>query len=234
MLSIIIPVLNESENITALLTHLVENSRAQHISEIIVVDGGSTDTTCQLTTNFAENTTLSVQLFSSERGRAKQMNLGAKQAKGDILYFLHADSYPPKDFDSLIISEVQKDNLAGCFRMKFKSTHWWLRLAGWFTKFNWRACRGGDQSQFIIKDLFNEIGGYDETYTIYEDNILISELYERKQFVVIQHWLYSSARRYEHHSILKLQYHFLTIYVKKFFGASADDLYAYYQKYIQK
>jgi len=67
--------------------------------------------------------------------------------------------------------------------MKFKSTHWWLRLAGWFTKFNWRACRGGDQSQFIIKDLFNEIGGYDETYTIYEDNILISELYERKQFV---------------------------------------------------
>jgi len=91
MLSIIIPVLNESENITALLTHLVENSRAQHISEIIVVDGGSTDTTCQLTTNFTENATVSVQLFSSERGRAKQMNLGAKQAKGDILYFLHAD-----------------------------------------------------------------------------------------------------------------------------------------------
>ncbi len=234
MLSIIIPVLNESENITKLLQHLVENSRTQHISEIIVVDGGSTDTTCQLTANFAENAAVSVQLFSSERGRAKQMNLGAKQAKGDILYFLHADSYPPKDFDSLIISEVQKDNLAGCFRMKFKSTHWWLRLAGWFTKFSWRACRGGDQSQFIIKELFNEIGGYDETYTIYEDNILISELYARKQFVVIQHWLYSSARRYKHHGVWKLQYHFFTIYIKKFFGASADDLYTYYQKHIQK
>ena len=49
------------------------------------------------------------------------MNLGAKFAKGHILYFLHADSFPPKNFDKLIVNEVKKSNEAGCFIMKFTS-----------------------------------------------------------------------------------------------------------------
>ena len=161
------------------------------------------------------------------------MNTGAKQATGDILYFLHADSFPPKGFDQYIIDEVKKGNPAGCFQMRFDHKHWWLRLASWLTKFRWRACRGGDQSQFITKQLFDEIGGYDESYIIYEDNILINELYKRKQFVVIPQWLTTSSRRYEQVGIWKLQYHFWTIYVKKWFGASADDIYRYYLKNIK-
>ena len=106
-------------------------------------------------------------------------------ANGEIFYFLHADSFPPKNFDQLIINEVKKGNKAGCFRMQFDSNHWWLRLASWLTQFHWRACRGGDQSQFITRELFDEIGGYDENYIIYEDNILINELYTRNEFVVI-------------------------------------------------
>ncbi|HBY69220.1 MAG TPA: glycosyl transferase family 2, partial [Flavobacteriaceae bacterium] len=81
-------------------------------------------------------------------------------------------------------------------RMQFDSNHWWLRLASWLTKFSWRACRGGDQSQFITRELFDEIGGYDESYIIYEDNILINELYDRSMFVVINKKLTSSARLY--------------------------------------
>lgn len=69
--------------------------------------------------------------------------------------------------------------------MQFDSDHWWLRLASWLTKFSWRACRGGDQSQFITKALFEDIGGFDEDYIIYEDNILINELFARREFVVI-------------------------------------------------
>ena len=71
-----------------------------------------------------------------------------------------------------------------------------------------------------------------ENYIIYEDNILINELYERKQFKVINKKLVTSARRYEKHGIWKLQYHFWTIYTKKWLGASSDELYAYYKKYI--
>jgi predicted HD phosphohydrolase len=105
-------------------------------------------------------------------------------------------------------------------------------LASWLTKFSWRACRGGDQSQFITKVLFDDIGGFDERYIIYEDNILINELFKRKQFVVINKKLRSSARLYRKHGVWKLQYYFWVIYVKKWFGASADELYLYYKKHI--
>ena len=117
-------------------------------------------------------------------------------------------------------------------RMQFDSNHWWLRLASWLTQFSWRACRGGDQSQFITRKLFDEIGGYDENFVIYEDNILINELFTRNQFVVINKKLKTSARLYRKHGVWKLQYHFWTIYVKKWFGASADELLAYYKKHI--
>lgn len=224
-ISIIIPVLNEEENLKVLLPYLKNNSCSS--IEIIAVDGGSTDNSKEI----AEQE--STKVVSSQKGRAIQMNAGARQATGEILYFLHADSFPPKSFDQFILNEVEKGNKAGCFQMRFDHNHWWLRLAGWLTKFSWRVCRGGDQSQFISKSLFDEIGGYDEAYFIYEDNILINELYRRKQFVVIPQWLMTSARRYEEAGIWKLQYHFWAIYVKKWFGASAGDIYEYYLKNIK-
>ncbi len=226
-LSIIIPILNEEENIGKLLGHLIENSSKENISEIIVVDGGSSDNSESIVKQFEQ-----VTFLKSEKGRAKQMNTGAKNAKGNIFYFLHADSCPPKHFDQLIIDEVKIGNLAGCFKMKFDSNHWWLKLASWFTQYRWRACRGGDQSQFITKNLFKSLGGFDERFTVYEDNDLINKLYVLNQFVVIQQWITTSARRYETNGVWKLQYHFWMIYIKKWFGASSDELFGYYKKYI--
>ena len=228
MISIIIPVLNEADTIENLLYHLVDCAKLQNISEIIVVDGGSTDNTIRI----IKKLDLKIKILKSKKGRAKQMNLGAKQAKGDILYFLHADSFPPINYDEFIIAEIKKGNNAGCFSMQFDSSHWWLLLASWFTQFSWRACRGGDQSQFITTALFEDIGGYNEDYIIYEDNILINELYKRKQFVVINKKLKTSARLYKKVGVWKLQYHYLTIYIKRWFGASADEILAYYKKNI--
>lgn len=227
-ISVIIPVLNEAEGIAGLLHHLIDNANLNNISEIIVVDGGSTDGT----QNIVEKLGLNIKLLYSEKGRAKQMNFGAKNANGNILYFLHADSFPPLNYDRLIIDEINKGNDAGCFRMQFDSEHWWLRLASWLTQFRWRACRGGDQSQFITKKLFDDIGGYDENYIIYEDNILINELYKRNIFVVINKKIKTSARLYKKIGVWKLQYHFWTIYVKRWLGASAEEMYAYYKKHI--
>ena len=225
-ISIIIPVLNEVENISKLIQHLTLQSTTNIITEIIVVDGGSIDNTIEIAKS------LNTKVINSRKGRAIQMNLGAKQAKGSILYFLHADSFPPNGFDRMIFHEVNNRNLAGCFKMKFDSKHWWLKLAGWFTKFNWKACRGGDQSLFITKELFEELQGFNESYTIYEDVDLINKLYSKNQFKVIQEPIITSARRYRENGISKLQFHFWMIYLKKFFGASADGLSSYYDKHI--
>ena len=259
MVSIIIPILNEAASIGYLIQHLLDSSSTQNICEIIVVDGGSCDGSqeivegfvtsrasdatdfCReagktvLDTKFADvnSTRTDIKLINSDKGRAKQMNAGAKAAKGNIFYFLHADSFPPQQFDELILNEVNKGNKAGCFRMQFDSKHWWLCMVSWFTKFRWRACRGGDQSQFITRELFEDIGGFDESYIIYEDNILINELYARNEFVVIPKTLKTSARLYHQHGVWKLQYHFLNIYFKKWFGADATELYAYYLKHIK-
>lgn len=247
-ISIIIPILNEAETIMQLLQHLIDASEAS-VCEIILVDGGSTDGSQEIIRRFILDHTshninhlqnnihnkftgVDICLITSEKGRAKQINTGAKVATGNVLYFLHADSFPPEHFDRYIIEEVKKGNHAGCFRMQFDSIHWWLRLASWLTQFRWRVCRGGDQSQFISRPLFDEIGGYDERYIIYEDNMLINELFARHQFVVINKKLQTSARRYRKHGVGKLQFHFWMIYIKKWFGADADELLDYYKKNI--
>jgi rSAM/selenodomain-associated transferase 2 len=230
-ISIIIPILNEEKNIISLLEHLEQNSSKNNNFELLIVDGGSTDGSISKIENYIKNRH-HIVLISSELGRAKQMNRGRLQANGAILYFLHADSYPPKNFDQYLIDEVKKGNLAGCFKMKFNHPHWWLKLASWFTQFNWSACRGGDQSQYITATLFDEIGGFNEDYIIYEDQILIKELYKRNQFIVIQKWICTSARLYERKGIWTLQYHFWAIYIKKWLGADATSLHRYYSRHI--
>ncbi|NJX14858.1 TIGR04283 family arsenosugar biosynthesis glycosyltransferase [Tamlana crocina] len=234
LISTIIPVLNEAAHIGQLLDYLAKNVKNKTHFEIIIVDGGSTDGTEKVVRSFIENngTKIRLTLLHSEKGRAKQMNYGVQHARGDILYFLHADSFPPKYFDQFIVDEIKKGNPAGCFRMQFDSNHWWLQLASWLTQFNWRACRGGDQSQFITKSLFNDIGGFDERYVIYEDNILINALYEREQFVVINKKLKTSARMYRKHSIWKVQYLYWSIYIKKWLGADANQLYQHYKRHL--
>ncbi|MFB9051515.1 TIGR04283 family arsenosugar biosynthesis glycosyltransferase [Formosa undariae] len=226
-ISIVIPVLNEVGNIDKLIPYLLHNSSLEHISEIIVVDGGSTDGTQNIVNSFPE-----VRLVNSEKGRGTQMNTGAKLTKGTILYFLHADSYPPKNFDTYILETISNKSEAGCFKMAFNSSHWWLRLAGWLTQFSWKISRGGDQSLFVNKSLFDTLGGYNTDYKIYEDNHFINSLYKVTKFTVIQEKLTTSARRYQSKGIWTLQYHFLVIHLKYSLGASPKALHNYYLKYI--
>jgi len=227
-LSIIIPVYNEATQIQELLFHLLKMMRNPQQSEILVIDGGSKDNTVEVV-----NKIDGVRLITSEKGRGRQMNIGAKEAKGQTLYFLHADSFPPKDFDLFIQSKIKSNHKAGCFRMNFDATHPWLKLASWFTQFDVKFFRGGDQSLFIDRDLFFDIGGYVEEYPIFEDFTFIRELYKRNEFCVIQEPIISSSRRYQENGIARLQYHYWKMYIKKWFGASTQDLVDYYKKKVK-
>jgi len=232
MLSIVIPVLNEAKTIEDLLQHISVNAFSTSVSEIVVVDGGSDDNSREIVARFADTSLINVISVNSKKGRAKQMNVGAKVSTGNILYFLHADSFPPNGFDSLIISEVEKGYSAGCFRMKFDSNHPVLRISQWFTRFNYKICRGGDQSLFITRKAFDELNGYNESYTIYEDCEFINRIYAKFNFAIISDRLTTSARKYEQRGTVKLQYHFTVIHLKNMFGASAENLSQYYQKHI--
>ena len=226
-IAIIIPVYNEAEHIQTALLQIKNALSNNYLTEIIIVDGGSTDGTLgkiQLSET--------IKCMQTPKGRSKQMNAGAAIAKGEILYFLHCDSCPPQNFDVLIVEAVLNNKKAGCFRMKFDLKHPLLQVSQWFTRFNHISCRGGDQSLFVTKKIFESIGGFNESYTIYEDNEIIERLYAQKQFAVIQEYIVTSARKYIKNGVWKLQYHFAIIHLKKRFGQPTERLLAYYKKNI--
>ncbi|MFT5437767.1 MAG: rSAM/selenodomain-associated transferase 2 [Ulvibacter sp.] len=230
MISIIIPVINEADTIVSLLEYISKNSSLKNISEIIIVDGGSQDKTRQIVDLYAKKSIANIRLISSEKGRARQMNTGARSATGTILYFLHADSFPPNNFDESIISEIQRGEIAGCFRMRFDNNHPLLKFSQWFTRFNIKLFRGGDQSLFISNELFDQMNGYDEQYLIYEDCEFISRLYKKHGFTIIPDYILTSARKYDQIGTWKLQYHFAVIHLKNSLGVSAEKLYQYYER----
>lgn len=227
-ISIIIPVLNEQNGIASLLDYLFETKNPDYTREIIVVDGGSQDATIEILKTFSE-----IKIVHSKKGRASQMNAGARIAKSEILYFLHSDTFPPKNFDFEIINQVENGNLSGCFKMKFDSNHLVLKVSQWFTQFNFQSCRGGDQSLFVERDLFEKLNGFNENLIIYEDNELIGRLYKNASFKVIQKAVTTSARKYLKNGVWKLQFHFVVIHIKYWLGASQEKLVAYYGKKIK-
>ncbi len=225
-ISVIIPVLNEAQTISKTLEHLKASSSRKLIKEVLVVDGGSTDKTVELAIKQGAS------VLYTTKGRAKQMNYGARFATGDILYFLHVDTLTPLNFDQQIIDAVQGGTEAGCFQMKFDNNSHFLNFFAWLTKINLKICRGGDQSLFITKKLFHKTGGYDENYIIYEDYKFIARLYEITSFTVLSSHVVTSARKYEKYGVIKLQYHFGMIHLKNFLGASPKQLHDYYSRNI--
>lgn len=223
-LSIIIPTLNEAQILGSLLKHLRNNSSEKNIREIIVVDGGSNDQTVEIAEAYR------TKVIRSKRGRAHQMNVGSAHAAGELLYFLHADTFPPKDFDKIIVAAYHSGKETGCFRMAFDSNNIMLKTFAYLSRINHTLCRGGDQSLFISKSLFRKQRGFNENYLIYEDSEFITRLYRVTNFIVLPQKVTTSARKYREKGWLKVQFHFGMIHLKNYLGAGPEELYAYYSK----
>ncbi|PHN02959.1 TIGR04283 family arsenosugar biosynthesis glycosyltransferase [Flavilitoribacter nigricans] len=198
-ISIIIPTLNEAENIDRLVRHLVSHG-GQQLLEVIVVDGGSTDNTLNLAARAGAEV-----LISPKRGRSAQMNYGASRARGNLLYFVHADTLPPAHFAADIRESLELDYPLGCFRFRFDSRRPLLRLNSWFTRFDLLWCRGGDQSLYIQRDLFRELDGFSDEHIIMEEYDLIVRARRDHAFRIIPREILVSARKYESNSYLRVQ-----------------------------
>ena len=225
-ISVIIPTYNEESRIVDLLHYLKENSDPAKV-EILVVDGQSTDQTVKKIADSGFR-----YIISPRKGRAEQMNLGAKHTTGEILYFVHADSLPPETFASDIQKVLQKGYDSGSYRFAFDSDKWLLKINSWFTRFDVLMFRGGDQTLFVRRKTFNELDGF-KNYDIMEDFDFIRRLRKQAKFTVLQKDTLISARKYQDNSYFKVNLVNLAIFIMFFLGVSQKKMVNTYKKLIQ-
>jgi rSAM/selenodomain-associated transferase 2 len=195
-LSIIIPVLNEARRIPQLLEEL---KKLEHSNcEIIFVDGGSEDASVKI----AEHAGFKVE--KTTRGRARQMNTGAKRATGSVLLFLHADTQLPDNSD-LLVKRIFSDNPSSCwgyFRVRIDGYSKILHMVGFMMNLRSYLTNivTGDQVIFVKKKDFLEIDGFPEQLLM-EDIELSKKLRTLSRPSCINYHVITSGRRWELHGV---------------------------------
>jgi rSAM/selenodomain-associated transferase 2 len=197
--SIIIPVLNEAPLINGIIDHL-HSLEGDETKEIIIVDGDPEGLTLKAISHD------DVRRLKSPRGRWIQMNEGAKNAKGNMLLFLHADTELPLDAMRLIATAMEdKRYVAGAFDLGIKSERIVFRAIESAVSLRSRITRipFGDQAIFVRKNYFDEIGGYRDM-PIMEDVEIMERIRKRgdKIFIIPQK-VHTSSRRWEQEGILR-------------------------------
>ncbi len=228
MISIIIPTYNEADQITQTISKIhTTNNKVE--TEIIVVDGGSTDGTIDIAQQCG-----AIVIRELHKGRATQMNTGASVAKYEMLYFLHADSIPPHSFTKNILSACNNNVKSGCFRLSFDYAHWFLKTLAWFTRFDVNAVRFGDQSLFVTKEVFKNAGGFREDLLLMEDQEIIHRIKKHGKFKVFNDVVTTSARKYTDNGIYRMQGIFFRIWTMYYLGYSQERMLNTYRRLITK
>ncbi|WP_373542616.1 TIGR04283 family arsenosugar biosynthesis glycosyltransferase [Chamaesiphon sp.] len=193
-ISIVMPALNEAGSIAKVLANIQPLPNV----EVILVDGGSIDDTVAIAAG------LGVKVLSAAKGRAHQMNVGAKAATGEILLFLHADTVLPLNFETMVrstfappLSGSKPAPVAGAFSLQIDNPLPSLRsierLVAWRSR--WRQMPYGDQAIFLTAATFWELGGFVEL-PIMEDFELIRRLQRLGQIEILAAPVVTSARRW--------------------------------------
>lgn len=215
--SVIVPALNEGGVIASLLEALQPLRAAGH--ELIVVDGGSRDDTCQRCNGLVD------RLLESTPGRAAQMNAGAELARGDWLWFVHADSRLqglPQTYAQAILDsprpwgrfDVSLDGAERILRLVETGMNWRSRLTGIAT---------GDQGIFVQRALFRQVGGF-PALPLMEDIVLSRSLRRLARPATLRLRLGTSARRWQRHGVWRTIFLMWRLRLAFFLGADPADL----------
>jgi len=229
-ISIIIPVLNEATTIEATLTLLQDTPDI----EIIVVDGGSRDQTIKIVNFLSKRLapSLSIKIISTTAGRAHQMNAGAAVARGDILLFLHGDTYLPPKFNLLLLQALQDPvTIAGAFELQINAQLPGLRLVEKMVNMRSRffSLPYGDQAIFMKKSVFEEIDGF-PNLPIMEDFELMLALRKLGKVVIIAAPVITSGRRWQKLGVVKTTLLNQLIIAGYFMGISPNLLVRWYRQ----
>ncbi len=203
LISCIIPCLNERYELPAVLRLLgMAATRCSASVELIVVDGGSSDGSGEVAAAWT-----GVSLLHCRPLRAAQMNTGAAAARGEVLYFVHADTRPPLSCFADIEAAVAAGRPLGGYPFCFDSASQVLRFNSWMTNFNVIFTRGGDQSIYVTRELYAAVGGFRESMTVMEEYSFLRDLDARgvKYHLLGGGRTLVSARKYDGRSWVRVQ-----------------------------
>lgn len=218
-LSIIIPCINEAENITSTLEQLQQARKRGH--EVILSDGGSTDNTLKLADSLIDH------CIHSKPGRALQMNSAAKYASGDVLCFLHADTLAPENIDQIISKALNNSSkIWGRFNVKLSGSLWPFRLIELLM--NLRSCLSGiatgDQGIFIYRNLFTKLSGFSDIPLMEDIEISKRLRVISKPICIRRNKLITSSRRWEQQGIIRTIALMWLLRLRYFLGAAPSTL----------
>ncbi|MCP9460485.1 MAG: TIGR04283 family arsenosugar biosynthesis glycosyltransferase [Nitrospira sp.] len=194
IVSVIIPTLNEQAVLAKTLAHTAELG----FDEIVVVDGGSTDGTASLAEILCAGLT-EARAITAPRGRAHQMNEGAKACRGEGLLFLHADTLLPPDAKGLITSALADSGVAGGrFDVRFDSPSPWAGMIGTLMNLRsrWTGIATGDQAIFVRRQVFEDLGGFPDI-PLMEDIEFSRRLKRAGRIARLRQTVTTSFRRWE-------------------------------------
>lgn len=244
-ISIVIPVLNEADNLPRLISHLVHLNPLPH--QVILVDGGSTDSSMAVANKLIEglvdssHSVIANQLFGngqvadwqvveSTTGRATQMNTGAELATGNVLLFLHADTQLPNPAISEITSAVRQAEW-GRFDVRLDSPALMLKVVS--QMMNWRSrltgIATGDQAIFVERKLFEQLGGYPDQ-PLMEDIELCKRLKAIGKPVCLSSKVSTSPRRWQQYGTWRTILLMWRLRLDYWRGVSADNIKQRYYK----
>jgi rSAM/selenodomain-associated transferase 2 len=217
-LSVIIPTLNEESTIADLLGDLAPLREKGH--EVILVDGGSMDRTLEIAGPRVD------RVIQSAGGRALQMNAGARDAGGDILWFLHADTRVPGEAADILARVCTDGGIWGRFDVSLSGPHWLLRLVSRMMNLRSRltGVATGDQGIFVRRETFRSVSGFPQI-PLMEDIALCKTLRRHSPPACIHRpRLQTSSRRWEQQGIIATVVLMWRLRLAYAFGSRPQDL----------
>lgn len=190
--SVVIPTLDEAHSLGATLQALTRFDHGGRV-ELIVVDGESADATREIAREHG------AQIILATRGRGAQMHAGATAARGDVLWFLHADTIPPPDAARQILDALRRDPsfVGGNFAISFDGTRAAARFLTWlYPQLRKLGLCYGDSAIFVRATVYREVGGF-RPFPIFEDLDLVRRLKRRGALVHLAARVVTSSRRFE-------------------------------------